>query len=74
MEDTSLSAFDSTTRLAKIGAPRTYCYGVLQGMDVTDEELMTYISESSTMSKSLEEYEGELAVTHRCLGGHLYHI
>jgi hypothetical protein len=25
---------------------------------VTDEELMTYISESSTMSKALEEYEG----------------
>ena len=29
-----------------------------QGVDVTDEELMTYISESSTMSKALEEYEG----------------
>lgn len=32
-----------------------------QGIDVTDEELMTYISESSTMSKSLEEYEGKPA-------------
>lgn len=30
----------------------------MQGIDVTDEELMTYISESSTMSKALEEYEG----------------
>eukprot|EP00884_Botryococcus_braunii_P021811 jgi/Botrbrau1/8313/Bobra.0081s0002.1 len=29
-----------------------------QGMDLTDEELLSYISESSTMSKSLEEYEG----------------
>jgi hypothetical protein len=30
----------------------------LQGMDLTTEELLTYISESSTMSKSIEEYEG----------------
>lgn len=33
-----------------------------QGVDVTDEELMTYISESSTMSKALEEYDGALIV------------
>ena len=29
-----------------------------QGADLSDEELMEYISESCTMSKSLEEYEG----------------
>ena len=27
-------------------------------MDVTDEELLSYISESSMMSKSMEEYDG----------------
>lgn len=31
-----------------------------QGMDVTDEELLEYISESSTMSKAMDEYDGEL--------------
>lgn len=31
---------------------------VLQGTDVTDEELLEYISESSTMSKAMDEYEG----------------
>ena len=31
----------------------------LQGVDVTDDELLTYISESNMMSKALEEYEGE---------------
>ena len=30
----------------------------LQGVDLTDEELLSYISESSTMSKSIDEYEG----------------
>lgn len=30
----------------------------MQGVDLTDEELLGYISESSTMSKSIEEYEG----------------
>lgn len=34
-----------------------------QGADLTTEELLTYISESSTMSKSIEEYEGD----HGCL-------
>ena len=29
-----------------------------QGVDLTDEELVEHISESSVMSKSLEEYEG----------------
>ncbi len=29
-----------------------------QGVDLTDEELLSYISESSTMSKSVDEYEG----------------
>lgn len=27
-----------------------------QGVDLTDEELMDYISESTTMSKAMEEY------------------
>ena len=27
-------------------------------MDVTDEELLSYISESSMMSKTMEEYDG----------------
>ncbi len=31
---------------------------ILQGTDLTSEELLGYISESSTMSKSIEEYEG----------------
>ena len=31
-----------------------------QGVDVTDGELMEYISESSMMSKALVEYEGAL--------------
>ena len=31
----------------------------LQGTDVTDEELLEYISESSTMSKAMDEYDGE---------------
>jgi hypothetical protein len=29
---------------------------VLQGVDLTDDELMEYISESTTMSKAMEEY------------------
>ena len=29
-----------------------------RGVDLADEELIMYISESSVMSKSLEEYEG----------------
>ena len=29
-----------------------------QGVDLTDEELIEHISEATTMSKSLEEYEG----------------
>ena len=39
---------------------RTSCFKVraLQGVDVTDGELMEYISESSMMSKALAEYEG----------------
>ena len=28
-------------------------------MDVTDEELLSYITESSMMSKTMEEYDGE---------------
>ena len=32
--------------------------GCLQGTDVTDEELLEYISESSTMSKAMDEYDG----------------
>ena len=31
---------------------------MVQGTDVTDEELLEYISESSTMSKAMDEYEG----------------
>lgn len=31
---------------------------VSQGRDLTDEELIDYISEATTMSKGLEEYEG----------------
>ena len=33
--------------------------GCVQGTDVTDEELLEYISESSTMSKAMDEYEGK---------------
>ena len=29
-----------------------------RGVDVTDEELLSYISESSMMSKTMEEYDG----------------
>ena len=36
--------------------PNDLC--AVQGVDLTDEELLSYISESSTMSKSIEEYEG----------------
>jgi hypothetical protein len=32
---------------------------LLQGVDLTDEELVDHISEMCVMSKSLEEYEGE---------------
>ena len=32
--------------------------GVPQGVDLEDEELIEHISEATTMSKSLEEYEG----------------
>lgn len=40
----------------------------VQGTDLSAEELLTYISESSTMSKSIEEYEGALNVSlsHLC--------
>ena len=31
-----------------------------QGTDVTDEELLSYITESSMMSKTMDEYEGEI--------------
>ncbi len=31
-----------------------------QGSDLTDEELIEHISEATTMSKGLEEYDGEL--------------
>ncbi len=34
----------------------------VQGVDLTDEELIGYISESCTMSKALEEYEGAPAM------------
>lgn len=34
----------------------------VQGVDLTDEELLSYISESSTMSKSIEEYEGAVTI------------
>jgi hypothetical protein len=37
---------------------------VWQGTDVTDEELLEYISESSTMSKAMDEYEGALLFFH----------
>ena len=42
----------------------------MQGTDVTDEELLEYISESSTMSKAMDEYEGESpsAASQRILG------
>ena len=30
----------------------------MQGVDVTDGELLEYISESSTMSKAMDEYDG----------------
>ena len=39
----------------------------MQGMDVTDEELLEYISESSTMSKAMDDYDGE-----RCLPPHAH--
>ena len=29
-----------------------------QGVDVTDEELLSYISESAVMSKAMDEYDG----------------
>ena len=38
----------------------THCWEhFVQGTDVTDEELLEYISESSTMSKAMDEYDGE---------------
>ena len=36
----------------------------MQGEDLTDEELIEHISEATTMSKSLEEYEGMRTVDH----------
>ena len=33
-----------------------------QGTDVTDEELLSYITESSMMSKTMDEYEGEASL------------
>ena len=47
-----------------------------QGMDVTDEELLSYISESSMMSKTMDEYEGAhvtsstLSTSRSSSGGH----
>lgn len=35
---------------------RVACCVALQGVDLTDDELMEYISESTTMSKAMEEY------------------
>lgn len=37
-------------------------------MDLTDEELLSYVSESSTMSKSLDEYEGLSPLLDKALG------
>ena len=34
----------------------------LQGVDLNNEEVLEYISESSTMSKAMDEYEGEAKV------------
>ena len=31
----------------------------VQGVDLNNEEVLEYISESSTMSKAMDEYEGE---------------
>ena len=42
-----------------LGLCRQYWGASLQGTDVTDEELLEYISESSTMSKAMDEYDGE---------------
>ena len=45
-----------------------------QGVDLTDEELIEHISEATTMSKSLEEYEGT-AVRGRCWEeGGIWHL
>ncbi|GAX75625.1 hypothetical protein CEUSTIGMA_g3069.t1 [Chlamydomonas eustigma] len=37
-----------------------------QGIDLTDEELIEHISEATTMSKSLEEYEGRKSCAITC--------
>ena len=37
-----------------------------QGCDLTDEELISYISEATTMSKGLEEYEGRKSCPITC--------
>eukprot|EP00983_Pelagomonas_calceolata_P106852 1159279-Pelagomonas_calceolata.AAC.14 len=34
--------------------------GTAQGTDLTDEELVDHISEATTMSKGIDEYDGEL--------------
>jgi hypothetical protein len=39
---------------------------LLQGTDLTDEELLEYISESSVMSKGLEEYDGRKSCAITC--------
>ena len=45
-----------------------HCWtGPVQGTDVTDEELLEYISESSTMSKAMDEYDGESPPSAHCL-------
>ena len=38
--------------------PRQVLCARVQGVDVTDEELLGYISESSMMSKAMDAYEG----------------
>jgi hypothetical protein len=38
--------------------PHPLSHVCTQGCDLTDEELIDHISEATTMSKSLEEYEG----------------
>ena len=46
--------------------------GLLQGEDLTDEELIEYISEATTMSKTVEEYEGGCALRSLEGGGVLW--
>lgn len=44
------------TRNLYLVAPRRHAVAHSQGVDLTDDELMEYISESTTMSKAMEEY------------------